>query len=138
MEKRTWTTLNETLSGPLPYLDTYLSEQKAQLRAATKLRLGGVKPRTEIFGHIALTTVRRYKVPFNKTKRSETTRLHHARLKHEELLRWVDTEGSSTIQSSAQQDVEESWLPLAQRIHKYTKPNEDKDVPQIEKQMTRK
>ena len=55
---------------------------KAQLRAARRLRPGGIKPSKEIFDHVPLTMVHRYKLAVYKSRQSETTRWHYARLKH--------------------------------------------------------
>ena len=59
-----------------------VEEVKAQLKAAKRLRPGGVKTGKEIFDHTPLTMVRRNKLAVNKSRQRETTRWRYAILKN--------------------------------------------------------
>ena len=107
-----------------------VEQVKAQIKAAMRLRPGGVKPGKELFDHIPLTMVHRYKLAVKKTRKSETTKWHFARLKHAmddpeaerqfriDLQQWVMTEGQNIRLKLMEQNVEQAWLPLAQGIYR--------------------
>ena len=107
-----------------------VEQVKAQIKAAMRLRPGGVKPGRELFDHIPLTMVHRYKLAVKKTRKGEMTKWHFARLKHAmddpeverqfriDLQQWVKTEGQNIRLKLMEQNVEQAWLPLAQGIHR--------------------
>ena len=110
-----------------------VEQVKAQIKAAMRLRPGGVKPGREIFDHIPLTMVHRYKLAVKKTRKGETTRWHFARLKHAmddpeaehqfraDLQQWIETEGQNIRLRMTEQDVEQAWLPIARGVHELAK-----------------
>ena len=116
---------------PAALLDS-CEDVRAQLRSAARLRQGVIKLGAEVFDHIPLTMVVRYRLDVRRGSRP-APRWHYPKLKHamddhlarapfeQDLSDWLGREGEAIRRETSGRGVEQAWQRLMQGVRQLAK-----------------